>query len=140
MRECTIVQQFFALFKLMLWVLWPVTAFAAQLSFSHSFADTDVLLDVLMTIGISVLVGLTSLLVAMKAAYEKDGKIDRLWLFVSSKMLCSTVAGITTYFCAGLLGMPRDGAVIAIIGMAYCGTVAMERLSNAVMEHFVAKV
>lgn len=138
-RDKAIIRQLFSLLQLTLGILFPVTAFAAQLSFSRSI-DQDVVLDLLLTAGMSVLVGLTSLLVDMKAAYEKDGKIDRLWLFVSSKMLCSTVAGIATYLGAGLLGLPRNAAVLAIIGMSFCGTVALQKLSQNVMEKFVVKV
>lgn len=130
MRERQIIVQMLAMMKLMLWVMWPITATAAQLSFSKSLYTTDVMLDLLLTACISILVGLSGLLVHMKNEYQTAGKIDHLWLFVSSKMMCSLIAGIGMYFGADWLQLARSGTVIAIILASFSGTVLLETGAN----------
>jgi len=140
MAEKKTVFQLLLMMKVMLYVMWPLTATAAQLSFSRSLYQTDVLLDLCLTIGISVLVGLSGLLVHMKTEYLTNAKIDHLWLFVSSKMMCSVTAGVGMYFAADTLQLERSGTVVAIILASFSGTVLLEKGAAGLINWLARKV
>jgi len=108
-----------------LWFLWPVSAWAATKTLGNTVAGLDVL-SILMTLVISLLSGLTSLLHSMKSDIEKTGEIKHVWLYVCSKMLGSTTAGLMVLFWTeGRLDPNMQAGVIIIA--AFGGTWFLER-------------
>lgn len=120
-------------------LLWPVSAWAATITFGAQMAAIP-LLDVLMTLVLSILSGVTSLLHAMKQEYEKHGEIQRLGLFVASKLFGSIVAGLLTFFCAEAWQWSENYQAAAIIMAGFGGTWLIERaLQSFVSRHFPEK-
>lgn len=110
-------------------VLWPVSAYATQLSFDQELAQVP-LLSLLMTLVLSTLMGATSLLHAMRHEYIKNnGVIHQLWLFVSSRMLGSNSAGLLMFFGPDV---PYKAGCIMLA--AFLGTVFLEKLSKKYLE------
>lgn len=125
-------KQALAVFKLILLVLWPVSAWAATVTFGEALAKTQ-LLSILMTFILSTVMGATALLHAMIDEYTKKDKIDRLWLFVSSKMLSSNAAGLVMFFSADSLGVPTSWMAGAVMVASFGGTTFIQWVYN---KHF----
>lgn len=115
--------------KLALLMLWPVSAWAATLTFGGQMAQIP-LLDLAMTLILSILSGVTALVHAMKQEYEKSGAIPRLGLFVASKLLGSIVAGLLMFFGADSWDIPSTRLAAAIILCSFGGTWLIERALN----------
>jgi hypothetical protein len=127
-------------FKIILGVLWPVTTYAANLSFGSGMIVADPW-AIAMALILSSMAGLTALLSQMKKDYEANGKIDRLWLYISAKMSGSNVAGLAAYFGADSLNFGSSQTAAAIIVAAFGGTWALERvLEWAAEKWFPTKV
>lgn len=75
-------------------ILWPVTAFAA----SQGLGDVVSAKTMASALLLAVLSGLTSLLYKMQKDLKEHGVIQRLWLYVSSKMMGSVTAGLVALF------------------------------------------
>lgn len=120
-----ITQALFAA-KAVLFLLWPLTATAATITFGEKLAAIP-LLAILMTLLLSTLSGVTALLHAMKQEYEKTREIDRLWLFVSSKLLGSNVAGLLMFFGGETYNLADTALAAAIILAAFGGGPLIER-------------
>lgn len=112
--------------KVMLVVLWPASAWAASIAFGQELARIPVL-SVLMTVILSTVMGGTALLHAMIDEYKVRDKIDRLWLFVSSRMLSSNAAGLLAFFGAESWDIPTGYKAGAIMLAAFGGTWTIER-------------
>jgi hypothetical protein len=113
--------------KVILLVLWPVSAYAATIAFGEQMAQIP-LLSMLMTVILSTLMGATALLHAMKQEYEKTDDINRLWLFVTSRMLSSNAAGLLMFFGAESWdGIATSHKAAAIMLAAFGGTWTIER-------------
>ncbi len=106
--------------------MWPVSAWAASITFGSQMAEID-MLSLLMTVLLSTVMGATALLHAMKAEYEAKEKIDRLWLFVSSRMLGSNAAGLLVFFAAESWGIRTSYLAGAIMLAAFGGTFFIEK-------------
>jgi hypothetical protein len=119
--------------KIAVTLLWPVSAWAATLTFGAQMA-TIPMLDVLMTLVLSILSGTTSLLHAMKQEYERNGAIPRIGLFVASKMFGSILAGLLMFFCAEAWDWPENYQAAAIIVAAFGGTIFVEGVFKAAMK------
>jgi hypothetical protein len=113
-----------------LYMMWPLTAYAANEAFGTAMFKTN-LLAIAMALILSTMSGLTALLAQMKRDYEAHGKIDRLWLYISSKMSGSNVAGVAMLFGADWLNLPSSATACAIIIAAFGGTWALERVLAA---------
>jgi hypothetical protein len=108
-------------------LIWPISVLAANQTFGAAMAQID-MLGVLMTLMLASLSGLTALLSHMKKDYEAHGKIDRLWLYVASKMAGSNLAGLLVYFYAPeKYGLSPGGTATTIIVAAFGGTWLLER-------------
>lgn len=109
-----------------LWILWPMSAYAAQVSFGNAIfkGDPQAILGVLT---LSSMSGLTSLLAQMKKDYQEFGKIDHLWLYISAKMSGSNMAGLAMYFAADTGNIGSSATSLAIIFAAFGGTLMLER-------------
>lgn len=118
--------------KLTVGLLWPVSAWAATLTFGAQMANIP-LLDVLMTLVLAILSGITSLLHAMKQEYERNGAIPHIGLFVTSKLFGSVVAGLLMFFCAEAWDWPENYQAAAIILAGFGGTLFIERIYKAAM-------
>lgn len=118
--------------KVLLVMMWPMSAWAATITFGSQMADID-LLSLLMTTLLSTVMGGTSLLHAMKAEYEAKEKIDRLWLFVSSRMLGSNAAGLLVFFAAESWGIRTSYLAGAIMLASFSGTYFIEKAVHQFM-------
>jgi hypothetical protein len=134
MRE---LKPIFTTLTVALWVLWPLTAVAAVESFGASLAGMH-LLSILMALMISSLSGLTALLHHMKKDLEQHGEIEYLALYISSKMLGSNVAGLTTLFWTTGQVNPNMQAGLIILA-AFGGTWTLERALNYVADKIAPK-
>lgn len=112
--------------KAVLLLLWPLTGWAATITFGQKLSEIP-LLAILMTLMLSTLSGLTALLNAMKQEYDKTSEIERLWLFVSSKMLGSNVAGLLMFFAGETYNFADTAQAVAIILAAFGGGPLIER-------------
>jgi hypothetical protein len=112
--------------KLFVAMLWPFSAYAAQLSFGEELSTIPVL-SLIMTLILSALMGVTAVLHAMTEEYKTKDKIDRVWLFVSSKMFGSVSAGFMMFFGADSLAIPTGYKALAIAGAAFGGTMLIQR-------------
>lgn len=112
--------------KLVVIFLWPFSAYAAQISFGEELANIPAL-SLLMTLILSSLMGITSVLHAMTEEYKTHDKIDRIWLFVSSKMFGSVSAGFMMFFGSDSLAIPTGYKALAIAGAAFGGTMLIKR-------------
>lgn len=105
--------------KVTLILLWPVSAWAATITFGGQISSIP-LLDLLMTLVLSTLMGATSLLHAMKEEYKKAPEIPHLWLFVGSHMLGAIGAGLFVFFAAASAEV-RSGYVAGAIMLGSFG-------------------
>jgi hypothetical protein len=121
------MRELYFVLKVAMWMLWPLTAFAANASFGSALFKTDPQ-AISMALMLSSLSGLTALLSQMKKDYEAHGKIDRLWLYVTSKMLGSNTAGLMMYFGSDYFELNNSATACAIIIAAFGGTWALERV------------
>lgn len=124
--------------KITLIFLWPVSAWAASITFGDQMAQIP-LLSLLMTLILSTIVGATALLHAMKVEYEKAPEIPRLWLFITSKMLGSNVAGLFVFFMAESWDIRTSYMAGAIMLASFAGTVFVERLSQNFVDKYAPK-
>jgi hypothetical protein len=127
--------QILAAVKLGVFCLWPFSAYAATIAFGDRLTHIPPL-ALAMTFILSSLAGVTSLLQAMKDEYEKKGKIDRLWLFVSSKMFGSNVAGLVAFLVSENFTIGEGTEAAAIIIAAFGGTWAL----NKVLTFYTQKI
>lgn len=119
------IKQSLAVSQMLLIVLWPTTAYAAQLTFSDQLAANP-LLQFMLTVAVSTLMGATSLLHAMRMEYEKnDGVIKYLWIFIWSRMLGSNGAGLMVFF-----GPEIPYKTAAIMAASFAGTVFLEKVAE----------
>lgn len=112
--------------KVALLILWPITATAATITFGERMADIPPL-AILMTLMLSTLSGVTALLHAMKKEFESNAEIGHLWLFVSSKLLGSNMAGLMMFFGAEYYGFADTAEAAAICLAAFGGGPLIER-------------
>jgi hypothetical protein len=112
--------------KIALWVMWPLTATAATITFGDRMASIPAL-AVVMTLILSNLCGVTALLHAIKKEYEQGRQIDRLWLFMACKLLGSNTAGLMAFFGAEYYDIPDAGEALAICIAAFGGGPLIER-------------
>lgn len=75
-------------------ILWPVSAFAA----SQGLGEALTLKTIASALLLSVVSGLTSLLYKMQKDLKDHGHIQHLWLYVTSKMMGSVLAGLVALF------------------------------------------
>lgn len=115
-------------------MLWPVSAWAATLTLGAQMAQTP-LLDLAMTLVLSILSGITALLHAMIEQYKQSDTIPRLPLFVSSRMFGSVLAGLLMFFGSSTRGWDPGTQVCAIILASFGGTWFIQR----VLQFFVNK-
>lgn len=119
-----------AALKLIVYLLWPATAWATQITIDQTLADVP-LLAWLMVFILSTVSGLAALLNALKVDLPK-----RWPIFIGAHMLGSWLAGILLFF--GLEGAETADLVEALaIGLgSYAGARLMDRWS----EMFVNKI
>jgi hypothetical protein len=122
--------------KLTIWTMWPLTAWAASITFGERMAAIP-LLAILMTAMLSTLSGVTALLHKMKQEYEKSGEIQRLWLFISSNLLGSNVAGLLCFFAAESYNVTDTMEAAAIVLAAFGGTWLIERALLVVANRYI---
>lgn len=115
--------------KLAVVCLWPFSAYAAQVSFGQELANIPAL-SLVMTLILSALMGVTSILHAMTEEYKTKDKIERIWLFVSSKMFGSISAGFMMFFGSDSLAIPTGYKALAIACAAFGGTWLIQRFVN----------
>lgn len=120
------MREFFLALKIAMIVMWPLTAYAAEMSFGSAMLQSDPL-AIVMALILSSMSGLSALLAQMKKDYEANGKIDRLWLYVSAKMSGSNVSGLCAYFVATYYNIGSSATAAGIIIAAFGGTWALER-------------
>lgn len=118
-------QTLFAL-KAALVMLWPVSAWAATITFGEQLAQIP-MLSILMTVILSTVMGATALLHAMTQEYQQKDKIDHLWLFVTSRVLSSNAAGLLMFFGAESSDFPTGYKAGAIMLAAFGGTWFIQR-------------
>jgi hypothetical protein len=116
--------------------MWPITATAASITFGEKLTSIPAL-SILMTLLLSTLSGVTSLLNAMKREYEQNKTIDRLWLFISSKLLGSNLAGLLAFLGSEYWGVPDTAIAIAIILAAFGGGPLIERGLNKYADKYL---
>lgn len=116
-------------------LLWPVSAYAATLTLGAQMAQTP-MLDLLMTLVLSILSGTTALLHAMIEQYKQTDTIPRLPLFVASKMLGSVLAGLLMFFGAGARGWDPGTQAGAIILASFGGTWFIQRVLQWAVNKF----
>jgi len=107
-------------------VLWPATAWAASIAFGEELARIP-LLSILMTVILSTVLGATALLHAMIDEYKEHDKIERLWLFVASRMLSSNAAGLIAFAIIESWDIPTGYKAGAIMLAAFGGTWTIQR-------------
>jgi hypothetical protein len=112
--------------KAALCLLWPVSAWAATITFGEQMAAIP-MLSVLMTMLLSTLMGATALLHAMKQEYEKAAVIQRLALFVAYHLLSSNAAGLLMFFGAESWDIQTGYRAGAIMLAAFGGNQAIAR-------------
>jgi predicted membrane-bound spermidine synthase len=122
--------------KTALILLWPVSAWAATIAFGEQMAQIP-LLSVLMTLILSTLMGATALLHSMKQEYERTNEIQRLWLFVSSKMLGANAAGLLMFFAAESCQMENSYRAAAIMLSAFGGNFVLDRALQFFVNKYV---
>jgi hypothetical protein len=120
--------------QVVLCLLWPLTATAASITFGDKMTTIPVL-AVVMTLLLSTLAGVTALLHALKKEYEENNRIDRLWLFVTSKLFGSNMAGMLMFFGAEYWDMSEAAEAAAICLAAFGGGPLIERA----VSHFADK-
>lgn len=112
--------------KLVLVVLWPVSAWAATIAFGAQLTQIP-MLSILMTLILSTLMGATALLHAMTQEYQEKEKIERLWLFVAYRMVSSNAAGLLMFFGAESWDIQTGYRAGAIMLAAFGGTWSIQR-------------
>lgn len=120
------LKQFLLAAKIVLLLLWPVSAWAAAITFGGQMSQIP-MLDLLMTVMLSTVMGATALLHAMTIEYRKAPEIQRLWLFVTSKMLGSNAAGLFVFFVAESWDIRTSYVAGAIMLASFGGTFFLER-------------
>lgn len=122
--------------KLAVFVLWPVSAYAAQIAFGEALATTQ-LLSILMTMLLSTVMGATAMLHAMIAEYKIKDRIDHIWLFVSCHILSSNTAGLLMFFSADSLGVPNSWMAGAIMLASFGGILFIQRAYNKFTDQYL---
>jgi hypothetical protein len=112
--------------KLITLTLWPVSAYAAQLTFGEELAKIPVL-SFLMTFILSSLLGITAVLHTMLKELQTNGQIKYVWLSISARMFGSISAGLMMFFYSDTLSIPLGYKALAIMGAAFSGTVLIEK-------------
>ena len=108
---------------------WPLSAVAATQTFGTGLAELS-FLSVFMALVISSLSGLTALLHHMKKDLEANGSINHLWLYVSSKMLGSNLAGLMTLFTTeGRFDANTQAGMIIVA--AFAGLMVLDKVATA---------
>lgn len=108
-------------------------------SFGASLRNID-LFGLLLAVVLSSLSGLTALLNHMRREYLEHGKIDNIWLFVTSKITGSNLAGLIVFFYAPEHQSLTTGNIaVLIILAAFGGTWFVERLLQALVSTIQAK-
>lgn len=130
------IKQLLVAAKITLLIMWPVSAWAAAITFGDQMAQLP-LLSLLMTVLLSTVMGATALLHAMKLEYEAKDKIDRLWLFVCSKMLGSNAAGLLVFFMAESWEIRTSYLAGAIMLASFGGVFFIERAFNGFINKYV---
>lgn len=128
------LKSLFVAVKVALLIIWPVSAFAATQTLGLGLASVS-LLSIAMTLLLSSLSGLTALLHHMKKDLERNGHINHLSLYISSKMFGSNTAGLLSLFWLEDRLDPNLQAGVIIIA-AFGGTWFLERIMVAGAEKF----
>lgn len=127
--------------KIMLIVLWPISATAAQVSFGTGVVATVSLLSISVTLLLSTLSGLTSLLRQMLKDVKETGVIEHRALYIASNLLSSNTAGLLTLFLSeGRLDPNLQAGVIIMASLG--GAVVLDRSVQALLsagESFIKK-
>lgn len=110
-------------------ILWPVTAWAASISFDAELASIP-LASVLATVILSSVLGAAALLHWMIDAYEQHdpNPIPRLALHIASRMVSSNAAGLLMFLIVESMSIPRGYKAVAISLAAFGGTWSIQRL------------
>lgn len=124
--------------KVTLLVLMPVSAYAATLTFGQQLVQTQ-LLDILMTVILSTVMGATALVNSMAEEYRanKGEPIPQLGLFITSRMLSSNAAGLVMYFTQQALGIGTDYRAGYIMLAAFGGNWFIQRLLQFVANKYM---
>lgn len=121
-------KQVFWVLNVAMFVLWPISAAAAQLSFGDSIVAMS-WLSIMITLLLSSLSGLTSLLRKVEADLIDHGEIKHLSLYVTSKIMASNMSGLLALFLSeGRLDHNYQAGVIIIA--SYGGVVILENSLN----------
>jgi hypothetical protein len=88
------------------------------------------LLDILLTFGISLLVGAAALLTYIKNEYKAQRTVDKIWLVVVQKLMVSQVAGFLMWLLADMWHMPRSATGMAIIAAAWLGDIFIDKIAE----------
>lgn len=122
-----------AALKLVVYLLWPATAWATQITIGQTLADVP-LLAWLMVFILSTVSGLAALLNALKVDLPK-----RWPIFIGAHMLGSWLAGILLFF--GLEGAETADLVEALaIGLgSYAGARLMDKWSDIFVSKLTGK-
>lgn len=112
--------------KMILAVLWPVSAWAATIAFGDDLARIP-MRSILATVNLSTLLGATALLHWMIEEYKQHDKIARLWLQVVSRLLSSNAAGLLMFFGIESWTIPTGYKAGAIMLAAFGGAWTIQR-------------
>jgi len=120
-------------------LLWPFSAWAAAITFGGQMSQIP-LLDLLMTVTLSTVMGGTSLLHAMIEKYEQAPVIPRLWLFVSSRLLAANAAGLLVFFGAESQEIRTGWLAAAIMVASFGGYTFIKRAYSWAMDKKMPEV
>lgn len=108
-----------------IYLLWPTTLWAAQITISTSLASVPVAAWLMVFI-LSTVSSLAALLSKLK-----ESTPSRLGIFVASHMLGSWLAGLLVFLVAEGIDWPDFFEVVAIALASYAGAQLMDRASAA---------
>jgi hypothetical protein len=124
-REVKDIGTFVLALKMILALMWPMSAAAAQASFGASIVSMS-LLSISVTLLLSTLSGLTSLLRQMLKDLKHKKRIDHMGLYVASNLLASNTVGLLALFMSeGRFDHNYQAGVIIVA--SFGGAVVLER-------------
>lgn len=125
------IWQKLALVKILLLFFWPTTVFAAM----AVTADTDPfsaisLSQIIVMLVVSVLSGVTALVIRLDADYRSNKKIKNIKLFVMSHMLGSLLAGVLAFALAQHNNFSIWWELTTVILASFSGAKFVEKLAS----------
>jgi NO-binding membrane sensor protein with MHYT domain len=123
------------LFQYFLVFCWPVYAYAGQFTFTYNEAKTY-LPAILAATGLSIMSGLTLVMTDMIEEYMNRPRIEKLWLFIASRISGSLTMGILAFSTSAKLDLDFATTCISIILAGFGGTTLLKKL----VERYVSRM